>query len=30
MHHVAQIKILATYMRGGTSKGISFNLQDLP
>lgn len=26
----AQIKIPATYMRGGTSKGIFFNLRDLP
>ncbi|WP_037471894.1 2-methylaconitate cis-trans isomerase PrpF [Simplicispira psychrophila] len=25
-----QIKIPATYMRGGTSKGLFFNLQDLP
>ncbi|MDE1164662.1 MAG: 2-methylaconitate cis-trans isomerase PrpF [Pseudomonas sp.] len=30
MAHVAQIKIPATYMRGGTSKGVFFNLQDLP
>ncbi|MGB9991193.1 2-methylaconitate cis-trans isomerase PrpF [Pseudoduganella rhizocola] len=27
---MAQIKILATYMRGGTSKGVFFRLQDLP
>ena len=26
----AQLKIPATYMRGGTSKGVFFNLQDLP
>ena len=25
-----QIKIPATYMRGGTSKGVFFNLLDLP
>ncbi|TQV88033.1 2-methylaconitate cis-trans isomerase PrpF [Aliikangiella coralliicola] len=30
MTHVAQIKIPATYMRGGTSKGVFFNLEDLP
>lgn len=30
MAHVAQIKIPATYMRGGTSKGVFFNLKDLP
>ena len=30
MAHVAQIKIPATYMRGGTSKGVFFNLTDLP
>ncbi len=30
MAHVPQIKIPATYMRGGTSKGVFFNLQDLP
>ena len=30
MAHVAQIKIPATYMRGGTSKGVFFRLQDLP
>jgi probable AcnD-accessory protein PrpF len=28
--HLAQIKIPATYMRGGTSKGVFFRLQDLP
>ena len=27
---VAQVKIPATYMRGGTSKGVFFRLQDLP
>ena len=30
MSHLAQIKIPATYMRGGTSKGVFFRLQDLP
>ncbi len=30
MPHQHQIKIPATYMRGGTSKGIFFRLQDLP
>ncbi len=30
MAHVAQIKIPATYIRGGTSKGVFFNLTDLP
>ena len=30
MAHVAQIKIPATYMRGGTSKGVFFSLTDLP
>ena len=30
MSHVPQIRIPATYMRGGTSKGVFFNLQDLP
>ncbi|MFL6659941.1 MAG: 2-methylaconitate cis-trans isomerase PrpF [Massilia sp.] len=30
MSHVAQVKIPATYMRGGTSKGVFFRLQDLP
>jgi len=28
--YLAQIKIPATYMRGGTSKGVFFNLHDLP
>jgi probable AcnD-accessory protein PrpF len=28
--HAPQIKIPATYMRGGTSKGVFFNLTDLP
>ena len=28
--HAAQIKIPATYMRGGTSKGVFFKLTDLP
>lgn len=30
MTHPAQIKIPATYLRGGTSKGVFFSLQDLP
>ncbi|WP_426417446.1 2-methylaconitate cis-trans isomerase PrpF [Aestuariirhabdus sp. LZHN29] len=30
MAHVPQIKIPATYIRGGTSKGVFFNLADLP
>jgi probable AcnD-accessory protein PrpF len=30
MSNVAQIRIPATYMRGGTSKGVFFNLADLP
>ena len=30
MSHIPQIKIPATYMRGGTSKGVFFRLQDLP
>jgi len=30
MTHVPQIKIPAAYMRGGTSKGVFFRLQDLP
>jgi probable AcnD-accessory protein PrpF len=30
MPHTPQIKIPATYMRGGTSKGVFFRLQDLP
>ncbi|WP_404417817.1 2-methylaconitate cis-trans isomerase PrpF [Marinospirillum sp.] len=30
MSQVPQIKIPATYMRGGTSKGVFFNLKDLP
>ncbi|MDZ7853573.1 MAG: 2-methylaconitate cis-trans isomerase PrpF [Halomonas sp.] len=28
--HIAQIRIPATYMRGGTSKGVFFKLTDLP
>jgi probable AcnD-accessory protein PrpF len=28
--HQPQIKVPATYMRGGTSKGVFFRLQDLP
>ncbi|MVW77835.1 2-methylaconitate cis-trans isomerase PrpF [Bordetella sp. 02P26C-1] len=30
MTHAPQIKIPATYMRGGTSKGVFFKLTDLP
>lgn len=30
MVHAPQIKIAATYMRGGTSKGVFFSLDDLP
>lgn len=30
MPHAPQIRIPATYMRGGTSKGLFFRLQDLP
>jgi probable AcnD-accessory protein PrpF len=30
MAHTPQIKVPATYMRGGTSKGVFFRLQDLP
>lgn len=30
MPHAPQIKIPATYMRGGTSKGVFFRLEDLP
>ena len=30
MAHTPQIKIPATYMRGGTSKGVFFRLDDLP
>jgi hypothetical protein len=30
MPYVPQIRIPATYMRGGTSKGVFFRLQDLP
>jgi probable AcnD-accessory protein PrpF len=30
MSHAPQISIPATYMRGGTSKGVFFRLQDLP
>jgi hypothetical protein len=30
MAHLPQIKIPAIYMRGGTSKGVFFRLQDLP
>ena len=30
MEYLPQIKIPATYMRGGTSKGVFFSLKDLP
>ncbi|RRW60736.1 2-methylaconitate cis-trans isomerase PrpF [Pseudomonas fluorescens] len=30
MAHAPQIRIPATYMRGGTSKGVFFSLKDLP
>jgi probable AcnD-accessory protein PrpF len=30
MAHAPQIKVPATYMRGGTSKGVFFRLQDMP
>ena len=30
MPHTPQIKIPATYMRGGTSKGVFFKLEDMP
>jgi 2-methylaconitate isomerase len=30
MAHTPQFKVPATYMRGGTSKGVFFRLQDLP
>lgn len=30
MAHLPQVKIPATYIRGGTSKGVFFRLQDLP
>ena len=30
MSHKPQLRIPATYMRGGTSKGVFFRLQDLP
>ncbi|MEZ0123747.1 MAG: 2-methylaconitate cis-trans isomerase PrpF [Candidatus Reddybacter sp.] len=30
MAYAPQIKVPATYMRGGTSKGVFFSLQDLP
>ncbi|PNS08744.1 2-methylaconitate cis-trans isomerase PrpF [Solilutibacter silvestris] len=29
-HHAPQLKVAATYMRGGTSKGVFFRLEDLP
>ncbi|WP_431483944.1 2-methylaconitate cis-trans isomerase PrpF [Pseudomonas solani] len=30
MAHLPQVKVPATYIRGGTSKGVFFRLQDLP
>ncbi|MEZ5739061.1 MAG: 2-methylaconitate cis-trans isomerase PrpF [Burkholderiaceae bacterium] len=30
MAHAPQIKVPATYLRGGTSKGVFFRMQDLP
>lgn len=30
MAHIPQVKISATYLRGGTSKGVFFRLSDLP
>ncbi|MGB5650132.1 MAG: PrpF domain-containing protein, partial [Sedimenticolaceae bacterium] len=30
MAHLPQVRIPAIYMRGGTSKGVFFNLADLP
>ncbi len=30
MAHAPQIKVAATYLRGGTSKGVFFRMQDLP
>ena len=30
MSHPAQLRIPATYMRGGASKGVFFSLDDLP
>ncbi|SUC58087.1 3-methylitaconate isomerase [Pseudomonas aeruginosa] len=30
MAHPPQIRIPATYLRGGTSKGVFFRLEDLP
>jgi probable AcnD-accessory protein PrpF len=30
MSHLPQLRIAATYMRGGTSKGVFFRLEDLP
>ena len=30
MTHAPQTKVAATYMRGGTSKGVFFRQQDLP
>lgn len=30
MTHAPQLRIPATYYRGGTSKGVFFRLEDLP
>ena len=30
MAYIPQIRVKATYMRGGTSKGTFFNIADLP
>ena len=30
MSNAPQLRISATYMRGGTSKGVFFRLEDLP
>ena len=30
MAHIPQVRIPATYLRGGTSKGVFFRLSDLP
>jgi len=30
MTHAPQLRIPATYLRGGTSKGVFFRLDDLP
>ena len=30
MSNAPQVKVPATYLRGGTSKGVFFRLEDLP